>query len=82
MSWLWAEWDRLAKVDEDDPRIPALSTYCADLALVIVTTPACTKEGLDGKMRVIKCEELYPEDDFGLIEMILKLDAERIAAAA
>jgi hypothetical protein len=78
---LWAEWDRLAKVDEDDPRIPALSDETSELAKRIVVTPAHTVEGLNGKVRVVALEELESWDDIGLIEIILQLDAERVAAA-
>lgn len=79
---LWAEWDRIfAEGGEDDPRIPALSDQTTDLAKRIVVTPAHSVEGRDGKIRIAKLEELRSWDDLGLIETILVLDAERIAAA-
>lgn len=78
---LWAEWNRLAKVDERDPRIRALSEETSELARQIVVTPAHTAEGLNGKVRVIEVEELESWDDLGLIAEILEHDAERIAAA-
>jgi hypothetical protein len=82
-SLLWAQWDRIvADGGEDDARIPALSDETTELAKRIVVTPAHTSEGRDGKIRVVKLEELESWDDLGLIETILGLDAERIAAAA
>ena len=77
---LWVEWDRLAKINEDDPRIPALSDECAALEPRIIATPAHSQEGLTGKRRVVERGEL--SDDFGIIDTMLELDAERIAAAA
>jgi hypothetical protein len=80
---LWAEWDRiLAETGEDDPRIPAISDETTELAKLIAVTPVNTAEGRDGKIRVIELEELESWDDLGLIETILKIDAERIAAAS
>jgi hypothetical protein len=80
---LWTEWDRIvAECGEDDARIPALSDETTELAKRIVMTPAHTAEGRDGKIRVVKLEELESWDDLGLIEAILDLDAARIAAAA
>ena len=78
---LWAEWDRVAKIDADDPRIPALCDETTELAKRIVVTPAHTVEGRDGKIRIIDLEELESWDDLGLIETILRLDLERVAAA-
>jgi hypothetical protein len=80
---LWAEWDRIvADTGEDDPRIPALSDETSDLAKRIVVTPAHTVEGRDAKIRIIELEALESRDGLGLIEFILQLDAERIAAAS
>jgi hypothetical protein len=79
---LWTEWDRIvAETGEDDPRIEALSDETTELAKRIVVTPAHTAEGTDGKIRIIELEELESWDDLGLIETILQLDAERVAAA-
>jgi hypothetical protein len=78
---LWAEWDRIAEIDEDDPRIPALSDETIELAKRIVVTPAHAAEGRDGKIRVVDLEKLESWDDLGLIETILRLDLERVAAA-
>lgn len=50
------------------------------LAERIVETPAA--EGRDGKIRVIDLDELECWDDLGLIETILRLDLERVAAGA
>jgi hypothetical protein len=50
---LWAQWDRLAKLDEDDPRISALSDECSRLEPTIIATPAYTKAGLAAKRRLI-----------------------------
>jgi hypothetical protein len=49
----WAQWGRLAKQNEDDPRIDALSAVCGELEPIIVATPAHTKAGLAAKRRVI-----------------------------
>jgi hypothetical protein len=38
-------------------------------------------EGRDGKIRIVELEELESWDDLGLIETILRLDLERVAAA-
>ena len=76
---LWAEWDRLAKINEDDTRIPAFSEECAALEPRIVATPAHTEQSLIGKRRVAERGDL--SDDFGIIDAIFELDAERIAAA-
>jgi hypothetical protein len=50
---VWAQWDRLAKLDEDDPRIGALSDECSRLEPAIIATPAYTKAGLADKRRLI-----------------------------
>ncbi len=78
---LWADWDAIAKVDQDDPRIAALSDKTTDLARRIAVTPAHTAAARDAKIHVIKLEELEAWDDLGLIRTILKMDAERISAA-
>lgn len=78
---LWAEWDRLAAIDEDDPRISLLSDETHDLAMRIVATPAHTIECRDGKIRIIQLTELETFDGMGLIRVIIDLDAARIAAA-
>jgi hypothetical protein len=77
---LWSEWDRLAKVNEDDPRTLAIIEEASELERWIVATPASTPAGLAGKRRVIDRAEMESSDDLGLIETILELDAERIAA--
>jgi hypothetical protein len=79
---LSAEWDRIAAVNEDDLRIPALMDETTDLALRIVATPAHTTECRDGKIRIIELAELESWDGMGMIQTILDLDEERIAAAA
>jgi hypothetical protein len=38
-------------------------------------------EGRDGKIRIVELEELESWEDLGLIETILRLDLERVAAA-
>jgi hypothetical protein len=78
---IFEEWDRLAKVDEDDPRIAPLSTESTELEVRIVATPAFTAQGLDGKRRIVLRAELECWDDLGIIDMIFTLDAERISAA-
>jgi hypothetical protein len=86
---LWSEWDRINKVDEDDPRIPALSDEAYDLELRIVATPAHTNAGLKAKRRIIDKVGLVGDeagnpptgDITELIDAILAEDAERIAAA-
>jgi hypothetical protein len=77
---LWIEWDTIAKIDEDDPRMVSLSDRTTELAKRIVVTPVHTAEALDGKRRIVELEELESWDDLGLLEVILKLDAERVAA--
>jgi hypothetical protein len=71
----------IASINESDPRIPNISAETSQLARRIAVTPAHTAEGRDGKIRVVKLEELESWDDLGLIETIFELDAERIAAA-
>ncbi|HLZ03424.1 MAG TPA: hypothetical protein VKR55_14895 [Bradyrhizobium sp.] len=86
----WSRWGQLAKENEDDPRIDALSDECGKLEPLIVATPASTAEGLTGKRRIVAkvgyagingnpglaCGDLGE-----LVEAILMLDADRIAAA-
>jgi hypothetical protein len=79
---LWAQWDHLAEIDEDHPRIADISHETTVLARRIVVTPAHTVEGLDGKRRVVALEELESWDDLGLIETILQLDLDRIATVS
>jgi hypothetical protein len=74
----WNEWDQLT---EDDPRIDALGELTTDLARLIVVTPAHTPEALEGKRLIIEREQLTEWDDLCLIETIIELDAERVAAA-
>ena len=76
---LWAEWDRLAKISEDDARIPGLSEECAALEPRIIATQAHTEESIVGKRRVR--ERAGIEDDFGIVDAIFELDAERIGAS-
>jgi hypothetical protein len=76
---LWAAWDSIVKVDEDDPRIDGLSSECWNLERRIVATAAFTSDGLIGKRRVVDRAEL--EDDHGIVETIFSLDTERVAAA-
>jgi hypothetical protein len=40
---MWAQWDRLAKLDEDDPRIGALSDECSRLEPTIIATPVAKR---------------------------------------
>ena len=77
---LWAQWQRLYEINEADNRIPRLSQACAELEPRILATPAFTASGLAGKRRVVERGGL--EDDFGIVDTIFALDAERIAAAA
>jgi len=83
----WAEIDRLAREDEDHPRIRTLGTECIDLELRIIATPVRTSVGLAGKRRVIVKTGFIGEggnpptgDVTDLVETILALDAERAAA--
>ena len=87
----WASWGRIAKQNEDDPRIDALSTECGALEPLIVAMPARTKAGLAAKRRMIAKvgyaavngrRELATGDVGALVEAILALDAGRIAAAS
>jgi len=87
---LWAQWGRLIKQDEDDPRISRLSSECCELEPIIVATPALTRAGLAAKRRVIdKVEyaavngnpDLATGDVAELVAAILAVDAERVAAA-
>jgi hypothetical protein len=77
---LWAEWDRVAKVDEDDPRIDAYSSEAVELERKILATPAFTDEGLAGKRRVVERAELVEWDYLGIVDTIFALDADRVAA--
>lgn len=54
-SWLRASplMEQLAKRNEDDPRIEALSIECDRLEPLIIATPARTKVGLAAKRRLI-----------------------------
>ena len=79
-DFLWAEWDRVARVNDHDPRVVAIGEECSKLEPRIVATRAFTAAGLSGKRRVVERAEL--EDDFGIIETIFDLDEERIAATA
>ena len=87
---LWARWGRLAKENEDDPRIPDLSSACCELEPIIVATPAHTRAGLAAKRRVIDKvgyaavngnPDLATGEVSALVAAILAVDAERIAAA-
>ncbi len=77
-SALWNEWGRL---DEDDPRIPALTRKCVELEFLVVSTPAWTSQGLTGTKRLMKKVAFHFYDIEHLTNSILKSDEERIAAA-
>jgi hypothetical protein len=83
---LWAEWDDIARADdaagiieEDHPRIDAISSEARALEFKIVATPAFTRQGFAGKRRVARRADLV--DDDGGIAAILQNDAERVVAA-
>jgi len=87
---LWARWGRLIKQNEDDARIPELSSACCELEPIIVTAPALTRAGLAAKRRVIDKvgyaavngkPDLATGDVAELVAAILAVDAERVAAA-
>jgi hypothetical protein len=87
---LWEEWDRRAKADEDDPRIPEISEDCSALEPLIIATPAHTEQGLAGKRRLLEVtqyagREGRHESAIGevaeQVEAILALDDERVKAA-
>lgn len=87
----WSRWGRLAKQNERDPRIDALADECCELEPIIVAMPAVTKAGLAAKRRMIAKvgyaavngrRELATGDVGALVDAILTLDAERVAAAA
>jgi hypothetical protein len=74
---IWSEWDR---ADEDDPRVAAFCDEAGELERTILATPAFTDEGLAGKRRIVERAELSEWDDLEIIDVIFRLDAERIAA--
>jgi hypothetical protein len=74
---IWTEWDLL---DEKDSRVDALSTESTELEREILVTPAFTADGLAGKRRIVERAELSAWDDLEIIDVIFRLDAERIAA--
>ena len=85
---LWSEWECLAQEHEDDPRISPISEECAELEPRIIATPAHTEAGLAGKKHVIRVTGYAGRagspgagDVDELVDVILKLDAARIAAA-
>jgi hypothetical protein len=83
---LWDLTDRIYAALSDagtyTPEYDDASAEAVGLERWIVATPAFTPAGLAGKRRVIERANMEPSDDFGIIEAILQLDAERIAAAA
>ena len=52
---------------------------CGEIELKVIAIPVHTKAGLIGKRRIIRQAEL--DDDNGLIDAILQLDAGRVGAA-
>jgi hypothetical protein len=87
----FALWGRLAEQNEKDSRIDALITRCCELEPIIVATPVRTKAGLAAKRRMIAKvgyvsvngnPDLATGNVAELVEVILTLDAERVAAAA
>lgn len=73
---VWAEWDGLSE-REGDPRIDQLMYACDELERRIICLPAHTAKGLSGKRRVIRRAEF--DDHDGIMESILRFDAERVA---
>jgi hypothetical protein len=78
---VWAQWDALVEINEKDPGIDALCEESGDLEREIVVTPAFTAAGLAGKRRIVERSELQECDNLDLIEVILRLDAQRVALA-
>jgi hypothetical protein len=76
---LWTEWDRIANINEEDPRISTFSREAVELERKILATPALTRKGLAGKRRVVQRAEMEAWDDLGIIETIFDIDAERVA---
>jgi hypothetical protein len=76
LPFLPAAWTpELAEAGEADE----ISDECAELELRIAAMPAYTARGLVAKKRVVK-RAVQLQDENGLLEMILRLDAERVAA--
>jgi len=81
---LWDLTDHLAALGDagtDTAEYIDALAEAADLERRIAATPAFTPAGLAGKRRMVDRAEMESSDDLGLIETILQLDAERVAAA-
>jgi hypothetical protein len=82
---LWTLTDRLyaalGDAGTDTAEYADANEEAADLERLIAATPAFTPAGLAGKRRMVDRAEMESSDDLGLIETILQLDAERVAAA-
>jgi hypothetical protein len=84
-------YDALEKVfagfSDKDPRVPPMLDEFTELENRIVATPATSREELAAKQRFIRKTKFVTQEDCGetgdigeLVSMILRLDAERIAA--
>ena len=73
-----ARHDQLWEITEAEaPNPPGIIRELCDLELTIAATPAFTVQGLDSKRRVVDRAEF--DDADGIIDEILRLDAERVA---
>jgi hypothetical protein len=79
---LWSRWGHAA---DDDPRIASWSAEAVELELRVIATPAHTHAGVVAKRRILSKAQLFDppssEPIAGLVDVIFRMDAERVADA-